>query len=168
MLAPTPAHVKSSSRRPHDASRGGSREHVSVQPLAPQSRRQSQQHGSRAERDSGLVAPHPYAAPGSTGGYRGAYGQASPQTANGAPTNGSGPLVQHPNNSGSFMYGQGPGKAGTASREGTTTAGTRQDGMNGTQTRGMAMYDQMARVGEQDEHGLGRKKGFWAAFCCRA
>ena len=51
--------------------------------------------------------------------------------------------------------------------EGTTTAGTRE--LN--QTRGMTVYDrdQMERVGEQDEHGLGRKKGgFWAAFCCRA
>ena len=67
------------------------------------------------------------------------------------------------------MYGQGQGKNGTASREGTTTAGTRQEGMNG-QTRAMGVYDreQMERVGEQDEHGTGRKKGFWAAFCCRA
>ena len=138
-----------------------------MQPLAPQSRRQSQQQGTRTERDSGLVAPHPYAAPGSAGGYnRNTYGRSSPQPPNGTATNGA--LVQHPNNSESFMYGQGPGKAGTASREGTTTAGTRQDGMGG-QTRGMAVYDQMARVGEQDEHGLGRKKGgFWAAFCCRA
>ena len=122
---------------------------------------------SRAERDSGLVAPHPYAAPGSAQGYRNTYGRSSPQPPNGA--NGNGGLAQHPNNSESFMYGQAPGKTGTESREGTT-AGTRQDGMNG-QSRGMGVYDrdQMARVGEQDEHGLGRKKGgFWAAFCCRA
>ncbi|KAH9945369.1 kinase-like protein [Epithele typhae] len=169
VLAPTPAHVKSSSRRPHDASRGGSREQVSVQPLAPTSRRASQQQIARAERDSGLVAPHPYAAPGSSGGYRtNAYGRQSPQPPTGAP-NGQNPLT-HPNNSESFMYGQAPGgKTGTGSREGTTTAGTRQDGMNG-QTRNMGVYDrdQMARVGEQDEHGMGRKKGFWAAFCCRA
>ena len=123
-----------------------------------------------AERDSGLVAPHPYAAPGSSGGYRtNAYGRQSPVPPNGAPANGSGALQQHPNNSESFMYGQGQGKNGTASREGTTTAGTRQEGMNG-QTRAMGVYDreQMERVGEQDEHGMGRKKGFWAAFCCRA
>lgn len=33
----------------------------------------------------------------------------------------------------------------------------------------MAVYDrdQMARVGEQDED-IGRKKGFFALFCCRA
>ncbi|RDX57393.1 kinase-like protein [Lentinus brumalis] len=170
VLAPTPAHVKGSTRRPHDASRGGSREHVSVQPLAPQSRRQSQQQVARAERDSGLVAPpHPYAAPGSSGGYRtNAYGRQSPVPPNGTPgANGSG-LLQQPNNSDSFMYGQGAAKNGTASREGTTTAGTRQEGTNG-QARGM-VYDreQMERVGEQDEHGMGRKKGFWAAFCCRA
>lgn len=164
---PTPAHVKSGSRRPHDASRGGSREHVSVQPLAPQSRRLSQQHVSRAERDSGLVAPHPYAAPGSTGGgYRtNAYGRQSPIPPNGTGANGSNPLQQHSNNSDSF--GQGAVKNGLASRDGTTTAGTRE--LNG-QTRGMTVYDrdQMDRVGEQDEHGMGRKKGFWAAFCCRA
>ncbi|KAL1949363.1 hypothetical protein VTO73DRAFT_8244 [Trametes versicolor] len=173
VLAPTPAHVKSSSRRPHDASRGGSREQVSVQPLAPTSRRQSQQHVSRAERDSGLVAPHPYAAAPSPGGYRtNAYGRQSPIPGNGTPTNGASPLQQHPNNSESFMYGQnGQGKNGTASREGTTTGGTgtRQE-MNGPGTRGMGLYDreQMERVGEQGEHGGGRKKGFWAAFCCRA
>ncbi|PIL35692.1 transporter [Ganoderma sinense ZZ0214-1] len=171
VLAPTPAHVKST-RRPHDASRGGSREHVSVQPLAPQSRRQSQAQ-ARAERDSGLVAPHPYAAPGSAGGgYRAnanAYGRQSPIPPNGAPgTNGSGALQQHPNNSESFMYGQGAGKPGTASREGTTTAGTRQEGMNSQARMGVYDREQMARVGEQDEHGMGRKKGgFWAAFCCR-
>ena len=69
------------------------------------------------------------------------------------------------------MYNQGAqGKNGTASREGTTTGGTRQEQMNGQGTRGMGVYDreQMERVGEQDEHGGGRKKGFWAAFCCRA
>ncbi len=70
------------------------------------------------------------------------------------------------------MYGQnGQGKNGTTSREGTTTGGTgaRQE-MNGPGTRGMGLYDreQMERVGEQGEHGGGRKKGFWAAFCCRA
>ena len=115
------------------------------------------------------MAPHPYAAPGSAGGYRtNTYGRQSPVPPNGTTgANGSTPLQQHPNNSDSFLYGQGAAKNGTASREGTTTAGTRE--LN--QTRGMTVYDrdQMERVGEQDEHGLGRKKGgFWAAFCCRA
>ena len=67
------------------------------------------------------------------------------------------------------MYGQGAGKPGTASREGTTTAVTRQEGMNSQARMGVYDREQMARVGEQDEHGMGRKKGgFWAAFCCRA
>lgn len=73
------------------------------------------------------------------------------------------------NGTDSFVYGQ-QGKNGTNSREGTTTAGTaaNRETLGGTGTRGMGMYDreQMARVGEQDEHG-GRNRGFWAAFCCR-
>lgn len=169
VLAPTPAHVKSNSRRvaQQDPSRGNSREHVSVQPLPPTSRRASQQQVARAERDSaGLAAPHPYAAAPSPGGYRGAaYGRSSP---NGAvpPANGA----NGANTSESFVYGQ-QGKPGTDSREGTTTAGTagnQREALNGMGSRGMGMYDreQMARVGEQDEQH-GRKRGFWAAFCCR-
>ncbi|TFY55390.1 hypothetical protein EVJ58_g8281 [Rhodofomes roseus] len=88
VLAPTPAHVKSSSRRvAAEASRGTSREHASVQPLPPASRRQSQQHVSRAERESQALASHPYAATPSPGGYRAtAYDRSSPAPpANGQP-----------------------------------------------------------------------------------
>ncbi|KZT02581.1 kinase-like protein [Laetiporus sulphureus 93-53] len=175
-----PAPVKSNSRRipqqplqqpqqllQQDVSRGNSREQISVQPLAPTSRRQSQQQiGPRGERDStGLV--HPYAATPSPGGYRTTYDRQSP-------TGGVAQLSPNvPNvatNSDSFVYGQQqqPAKTGTTSREGTT-AGANREMATGSGTRGMGMYDreQMARVGEPDEHGHGRKKSFWAALCCR-
>ena len=169
--------MKSGSRRAaQQESRGNSRADVSVQPLVPTSRRASQQQIPRAERDSqGLAAPHPYAAePTNAGTYRGpAYGRSSPQpNGNG---NGLGPQgmngVPQTNTSDSFLYGQAAGKAGTESREGTTTAGTgaqRVEQMNATAARGMGMYDreQMERVGEQEE--MGGKRGFWAALCCRA
>ncbi|KAJ3012167.1 hypothetical protein NUW54_g1946 [Trametes sanguinea] len=79
VLAPTPAHIKGSSRRPHDASRGGSREQVSVQPLAPRaaarvrtmlSRRAGQRTRSRsaspASRTSSSTSPRPTVATTST------------------------------------------------------------------------------------------------------
>lgn len=80
--------------------------------------------------------------------------------------NGSnGMLAHNGNGSESFLYGQQQGqqKNGTTSRDGTMTA-------NGTAgARGMGMYDQMERVGEQDEDGgHGRRRGFWSALCCRA
>ncbi|CCM04241.1 uncharacterized protein FIBRA_06408 [Fibroporia radiculosa] len=168
VLVPTPAHVRHSSRRAQQDSRGNSREQISVQPIAPTSRRASHQQIPRGERDSaGLVAPHPYASAPSPGGPRGtAYDRASP---NGVPPqqpNGIGA-----NTSDSIVYGQPTGKQGTNSRDGTTTGGTavNRDTVNAAGTRGMSVYDreQMTRVGEQDEHGHGRKKGFWAAFCCR-
>ncbi|CAL1716469.1 unnamed protein product [Somion occarium] len=171
VLAPTPAHVKGTRRAAQD-SRGGSREHISVQPLAPTSRRASQQRADR-DRDGALVAPHPYAnSPGATGYRANAYGRSSPVQPNGSTTPQTGNGTPVPNTSDPFLYGQTqPGK-GTNSREGTATGGTgaRGEQMNGV--RGMTMYDreQMARVGEQDEegHGAPRKRGFWAAFCCRA
>ncbi|KAI0077039.1 kinase-like protein [Panus rudis PR-1116 ss-1] len=168
VLAPTPAHVKSGRKAAGEGSRGGSREHISVQPLAPASRRASQQRVDR-ERDSTLVTPHPYAASPGANPYRSTtYDRSSPQT-NSGHLNGNGGLTGvTPTDS--FMYG-GQGGKGTNSREGTATGGTapRGEQMNGA--RGMSMYDreQMARVGEQDEdgHGAPRKRGFWAAFCCR-
>ncbi|KAH9949960.1 kinase-like protein [Amylocystis lapponica] len=151
VLAPTPAHVKSTSRRAAaQDSRGGSREHVSVQPIAPTSRRASQQQ-IRGERDStGLNAPHPYATPSPSGYRPNPYGRSSPAPPGATPAANGAP---HTNTSDSFVYGQQQGK-----------------GANGMGTRGMGMYDrdQMARVGEQDEHGGGRKRGFFSVFCCRA
>jgi len=177
VLAPTPAHVRSSKRQPgQEGSRGGSREHISVQPLAPTSRRASQQ---RIDRDSTALSAHPYAAsPGTGTGFRSTvYGRSSPiqpNSANGQVANGNGSAaIPNTNTSESFMYGGPalPGKNGTNSREGTATGGTapRTEQMNGA--RGMNVYDreQMQRVGEQDEAGHpSRKKGFWAVLCCRA
>jgi len=65
------------------------------------------------------------------------------------------------------LYGQaasGGKNAGAHSRE-TTTAGTAPRDMVGA--RGMGVYDQMQRVGEQDEDGHGRRRGFFASLCCR-
>ena len=140
-----------------------------MQPLAPTSRRASQQH---RDASGGLTAPHPYAtAPSPTVGYRpsnGAYGRHSPNLP-GVPVNGSANQVNNTNGSESFLYGGHPGKTGTNSREGTAT---RDKDMMGTPgARGMAMYDreQMQRVGENDEDGgHGRRNGFFSAFfCCR-
>ncbi|KAH8100072.1 kinase-like protein [Cristinia sonorae] len=179
VLAPTPAHVKGSSRRAERGeSRGGSREQISVQPLAPTSRRASQQRDIRD--NNGLQAPHPYAAsPSTANGFRtNAYGRTSPVRPNSSagnvqPLNGNGTGSTavggtHNNTSESFLYGgqAQPGKTGVDSRD--AVGGTvRGEQMNGA--RGMGVYDreQMARGGVQDEDGIPRKKGFWAAFCCR-
>ncbi|TCD62119.1 hypothetical protein EIP91_007456 [Steccherinum ochraceum] len=180
VLAPTPAHVKGSSRRAeHGGSRGGSREHISVQPLAPTSRRASQQRDARDRDTNGLQAPHPYAASppgtGTTGFRSNAYGRTSPvrpsssagnvQQLNG---NGTGSTAVGGNTSESFLYGgqAQPGKNGVDSRD--ALGGTvRGEQMNGSRSMGVYDTNQMARVGEQDEDGMPRKKSFWAAFCCR-
>lgn len=72
------------------------------------------------------------------------------------------------------MYGAGNGngaqasKSGFNSREGTT-AGVGNGVAGASGVRGMNIYDQAGRSGEQDDHhGDGRKRGFWAALCCRA
>lgn len=182
VLAPTPAHVKSSSRRDQGGSRGGSREQISVQPLPPTSRRASQQREARDRDTAGLQAPHPYAASppntGTTAGFRSnAYGRTSPvrpnsSTGNVQQLNGNGTGTTtvvggtHNDTSESFLYGGQiqPGKSGNGVDAGM--GGTpRGEQMNGA--RGMGMYDrdQMARVGEQDDD-LPKKKGFWAALCC--
>ncbi|GBE88019.1 Casein kinase I homolog 1 [Sparassis crispa] len=180
VLAPTPAHMKSSSRRPGQDSRGGSREQISVQPLAPTSRRASQQQvrererERERERDTGL-SPHPYATAPSPGGYRAtAYGRSSPVPPNSGapPVNGNGTGAPNTNTSESFVYAQTPQGKGTDSRE-DTMAGVNRAEPNGfgVGAHGMSVYDreQMTRVGEQDEdHMGGRRRGFWAAFCCRA
>lgn len=158
VLTPSPAHVKSSSRRPGTQDRTNSRNDISVQPLAPTSRRLSQQ----ARDSTALNAPHPYATAPSPNGYRsgappGAYGRHSPMP------NGS---AANPNGSESFLYGAGP-KNATNSRD--AVSGTPRE-MNAGGARGMAVFDrdQMGRVGEQDEDGHGRKGGFWSVLCCRA
>ncbi|TFK40136.1 kinase-like protein [Crucibulum laeve] len=167
VLSPAQAHVKSA-RRPATGERNNSSRDIgSVQPLAPASRRASQQRDAIAS--TGLATPHPYATTAPSNGYRtttgAAYGRHSPN----AQALNLGASGLHPNGSESFLYGQ-QGKNGSNSREGTTTAGTAQRDMAGG-PRGMGVYDreQMQRVGEQDEDGgHGRRKGFWAALCCRA
>lgn len=112
-----------------------------------------------------LNAPHPYAAPSPTG-YRNAqtpntYGRHSPN--NQLHPNGNGV-----NGSESFLYGQAQaGKAGSASRENATLGGVNPR-VTDAQVRGMNMYDreQMQRGEQDDSHG--RRKGFFAALCCRA
>ncbi|KAL0065271.1 Palmitoylated plasma membrane-bound casein kinase [Marasmius tenuissimus] len=166
LVTPATAHVKGT-RRP-TAERGASSRDLatSVQPLVPSARRQSQQREANAGSGVNLATPHPYATAPSPNGYRTSttniYGRNSPNPANGI-ANGN----AHPNGSESFLYGQ-PGKAGTNSGD-VTTGGTGTRDIHGaTGARGMTMYDQMERVGEQDEDGHGRRRGgFWSAFCCR-
>jgi casein kinase 1 len=156
-----------SSRR---AERGGSSRDIgSVQPLAPTSRRASQQHREASALASAGLSPHPYAAAPSPVPYRstsamGGYGRQSPIAINTLP-NGNG--IQH-NSSDTYLFGQTGVKTGTNSRD-TTTAGTAPKDIHGV--RAMRIYDQeqMQRVGEQDEDGgHGRPHGIWAALCCRA
>ncbi|KAJ7116437.1 kinase-like domain-containing protein [Mycena epipterygia] len=158
VLSPAPAHVNKSRRAA--GTRENSNSNIgSVQPLAP-TRRTSQQQ------NAGL-APHPYAAAPTGSGYNsaaggpiapvragsaaGQYGRHSPNPATrGLGVNGN---VLNGNGSESFLYGQQQGSGPLAV---------------GSTARGMGVYDQMERVGEQDEGGHGRRKGFWAALCCRA
>ncbi|KAJ3510487.1 hypothetical protein NLJ89_g4646 [Agrocybe chaxingu] len=166
VLSPAPVHVKGSRRTGNGERSGNPRDVGSVQPLAPGSRRASQQQKDiNGINSANLSTPHPYATAPSPTGYgtartANAYGRHSP---NPPPhlLNGTGM-----NGSESFLYGQAQaGKGGSNSREGTTNG----VGQPGGQVRGMGMYDrdQMQRVGEQDE-GHGRRKGFWSALCCRA
>ncbi|KAK7032821.1 kinase-like protein [Favolaschia claudopus] len=165
VLTPAPAHVNKTRRTtgtrdgtPREASNGNI---GSVQPLAP-SRRTSQQQTNSA------LPPHPYAAAPSGNGYNAAsttpiaplrggsnaggqnqFGRQSPGP--NSRNMGVGVNGMNGNGSESFLYG--------GQQQGSAIA------VGGT-ARGMGVYDQMERVGEQDEHG--RKGGFWAALCCRA
>ncbi|KAJ7236294.1 kinase-like domain-containing protein [Mycena haematopus] len=163
VLSPEPAHVTKPRRTAgtrDGAHRENSNGHIgSVQPLAPTRRTSQQQNNGTA-----ALAPHPYAAVPSGNGYNstnpgpiaplratsavGQYGRHSPNQ-RGLAGNGN---VLNGNGSESFLYGQ--------NQQGSAIA------VGGT-ARGMGVYDQMERVGEQDEGGHGRK-GLWAALCCRA
>ncbi|KAF7312091.1 Kinase-like protein [Mycena indigotica] len=154
VLSPAPAHVNKTRRA------AGTRENSngnigSVQPLAP-TRRTSQQNNAP-------LAPHPYAAAPSGNGYAsaqggpitplrasnvGQFGRQSPSQSRGLGLNGN---AMNGNGSESFLYGQ--------------QQGSGQIAVGGTAR--MGVYDQMERVGEQDE-GHGRRKGFWASLCCKA
>jgi casein kinase 1 len=171
VLAPSPAVVKTARRAAQqEGSRGGSREHISVQPLAPNSRRASQHRADRErERDSSLVAQHPYASASNAqnGAYRNtAYGNSSPVQYNGMGQLGNGhansPVM--PNTS-DFMYG---GQAGQRQSNGDIALpAPRANGAGVNVTKGVNVYGEQTGAGlDQDEHG-GRKKSFWAALCCR-
>lgn len=175
LVAPSPAVVKASRRAAQqDSSRGGSREQISVQPLAPNSRRASQHRGGaerERERDSALVAQHPYAnASGQQNGYRntaygGTGGGSSPVQYNGMGQLGTNVHTNSPvmPNSSEFMYGQ-------QQRQSNGDMGTMPSRANGVAVaKGVNVYgEQNGDAMGQDVHGDGAKKGFWAAFCCRA
>ncbi|KJA26215.1 hypothetical protein HYPSUDRAFT_133298 [Hypholoma sublateritium FD-334 SS-4] len=167
VLSPAPAHHKSSRRAP-TGDRANSRDlnSASVQPLAPQSRRASQQPGGG--NSAALSAPHPYATAPSPTGYRvgtanNSYGRHSPNPTPQMLANGNG----HMNGSESFLYGQTP-MAKNGSGEAIAN-GTMQRDMNGqTRNMGYGEREQMQRVGEQDEDGgHGRPKGLFSWLCCR-
>lgn len=156
IVSPSPAHVKS--RRPNPDRGNSSRDIGSVQPLAPTSRRQSQQQREAAALASvGLSAPHPYATAPTSGGYRSGLGRHSPNGAVHGLTNSGG--LMH-NGSESFLYGQNPGK--TDSRDGT---GPRESAPGAV--RGMTVYDRDQMQREQEDDGHGRRRGILSALCCR-
>jgi len=156
-MGPTPVQIKPSRRATQDPSRPTDR-NASVQPLIPTSRRQSQHQSQQPPaRDGSLTTPHPYANTPTPGAYRNenGYGRITPLGQNGA--NGSNPAL---NPSDSFLYGQqnkNPGVDGTGSAAGPVVG-----------TRVMGIYDnQGQRTDVEDGHG-GKRRGFWAALCCRA
>jgi casein kinase 1 len=157
VLSPANAHTRA--RRPTGERGGSTRDINSMQPIPPASRRLSQNPNPSA-----LAAPHPYAASPSSNAYRSnGYGRSSPQVA----ANG---MLQNGNGSGSFMYGQPQQPKAVASRDGTTPAtGLRNGDTVGSRSMGVYDRDQMQRANDQlDDGGHGRKKGFFAALCCRA
>ena len=169
VLAPSPAVVKTGRRATQqEGSRGGSREHISVQPLAPNSRRASQHRADPArERDSALVSQHPYAS--ATNNQNGAlrstaYGGSSPVQYNGMGqlSNGHANSPIMPNSS-DFMYG---GQQRQANGD-MATATSRSNGAITNTNKNVNVYgEQNGATPDQDEHG-GRKRSFWAALCCR-
>ena len=157
-MGPTPIQIKPSRRTAQEPARPTDR-NASIQPLISTSRRQSQNQSQQQQptRDGSLTTPHPYASTPTPGAYRSenGYGRITPLGQNGA--NGSNPAL---NPSDSFLYGQqnkNPAADGTGSAIGPVAG-----------TRGMGIYDnQIQRTDVDDGHG-GKRRGFWAAFCCRA
>jgi casein kinase 1 len=183
VLSPTPAHIKSSNRRYADREqrerdRGTPTRDVSVQPLAPATRRGSQpQTPVPTSGNNALVAPHPYATAPNPTGYRGVgaagvYGRhSSGGPGSHALTNGSVTALNHPHNlngSESFLYGGGPVVPAKNSREDAANGGKDPLGLGGG--RGMMMYDRdpMRGVGRQDDAHPIRRRGFFSVFCCQS
>jgi len=153
-MGPTPVQIKPSRRAAQEPTRPTDR-NASVQPLISSSRRHSQ-HPPQPPRDGSLTAPHPYANTPSPGAYRteNGYGRITPLGQSGV--NSSNPALIPPD---SFLYGQqnkNTGADGTGSAVGPVTG-----------ARVMGMYEaQIQRTDVDDGHG-GKRRGFWAAFCCR-
>ncbi|KAF9565376.1 kinase-like protein [Agrocybe pediades] len=167
VLSPAPVHQKNSRRTPTADRANASQNIGSVQPLAPTSRRASQQQRDGNMITSAGLSPHPYATAPSQNGYRTTtptYGRHSPNTGANMQLNGNG----QQNGSESFLYGQAQaGKNGSGEAMVNPLNGHRD--LSG-QVRGMNVYDreQMQRGGEQDgDDGHGRSRGFWNVLCCR-
>lgn len=171
VLAPTPAHIKNSTRRPgtregHGSRDPGARADISVQPIAPVSRRASQ----TPRESSGLAPPHPYATAPTSSGYRASngYGRHSPVTHAANVTNGNN-LVGRNDASDSFLYGAQvhAAKNPTNSREDTTAGTLTRDA---GQIRGMTAFEtQRHGVDDVDDDRHPKRKGFLSGlFCCRA
>jgi len=158
ILNPSPARIKDSGRRPNANRSASGRLDASLQPIAPGSRRASQQLPQPQHQRDGSI-PHPYAATANPNGYR--PGGGGPLY-NARHSNGA--LNAHVHNgSESMLYGQGAGAKNAAnSREGTTA---------GNGVRAMMVYDrdQSQRPGDDGGHGgQGRQRsGFFGIFCCR-
>lgn len=173
VLTPTPAHVKNSTRRPgtregHGSRDPGARADISVQPIAPVSRRASQ-----APREgSGLAPPHPYATAPTSSGYRASngYGRHSPVTGTHAAIVANGNNLAGRNDaSDSYLYGAQvhAAKNPTNSRDDTTAGTLTRDA---GQLRGMTAFEtQRHGVDDVDDDRHPKRKGFFSGlFCCRA
>jgi len=172
LSSPNPAHLKIPTRKPTtgDAPRGINRD-VSGQPIAPSSKRASQQQLSAADirpRDAsnGISGVHPYAVAPSTTAVRGSpYGGRPESALGGAAAGSTGALGLAGNgngaaNSDSFLYGS------TAKRAEEAAAAAAREG----RANGMAVYDrgQLSRGGiDQDDDLVGRRRGIFSFLCCR-
>jgi len=171
LTSPNPAHLKIPTRKPTtgDAPRGVNRD-VSGQPIAPSSKRASQQHLSAADiraRDvsNGISGVHPYAVAPSITAVRGSpYGNGAhrPESALGGAAAGSTGALGNGNgatNSDSFLYGS------TAKRAEEAAAAAAREG----RANGMAVYDRgrLSRGGiDQDDDLVGRRRGILSFLCC--
>lgn len=161
MLSPVPPLHTEKRRRPDTRDRDASRD-LSVQPIVPPSRRQSQQPRDPNLSNPAIVPQHPYASAPPGGNYRtsvnagAGYGRHSPNAQ--AMQNGTG---LHMNTSDPY-YAQSPAaKHATNSRENMMNVGANTQNLSGTR---MGIYD---RERERLDDGHSRKKGIWSVLCCR-
>ncbi|KAF8640232.1 hypothetical protein AX16_010128 [Volvariella volvacea WC 439] len=165
---PGQAHVRQSRREPKTSNVRD----TSVRPLVPDSRRVSQ--GRDAIASPNVNPPHPYAAAPSPNRYPSnnnahPYGRHSPNPPPVATANVNVNAPLHPNGSDAFVYGQSTtAQKAATSRDNTTTAATAT--REGAGRNAVAAYDrrQSQLRPEHDDGSHGRKRGFWAALCCRA